>query len=191
MDKLIVGGGIANTFIAASGLSVGSSLYEESQLNIARTLLEEMAARGAAISMPVDVIVATELSPDAEAKIKSIHRVDKDDKILDMGPDTNKILAKDLEGAGTIIWNGPIGVFEIDQFAAGTQSIAESVARSNAFSIAGGGDTLAAIDKFGVADKISYISTGGGAFLEFVEGKELPAISILKKRAALNSASLS
>lgn len=171
VDKLIVGGGIANTFIAASGLSIGASLYEEAQLTIARTLLDEMHARGISIAMPVDVVVAKELSKDAKAQIKSIHRVDKDDMILDMGPDTNKLLAKDLEGARTIIWNGPMGVFEYDQFAEGTKSIANNVAASDAFSIAGGGDTLAAIDKFEVADKISYISTGGGAFLEFVEGK--------------------
>lgn len=182
VDKLIVGGGIANTFIAASGLSIGASLYEPTQLTIARTLIEEMAARGKAISMPVDVVVAKELSKDAEAQVKPIHRVENDDKILDMGPDTNKILAKDLEGAGTIIWNGPIGVFEYEQFSAGTESIARSIAASDAFSIAGGGDTLAAIDKFGVAHNISYISTGGGAFLEYVEGIKLPAIEILEKR---------
>lgn len=182
VDKLIVGGGIANTFIAASGLSIGDSLYEESQLTIARTLIEEMSARGAAISMPVDVVTAKEFSSEAKAQIKLINRVESDDRILDMGPDTNKILAKDLQGAGTIIWNGPIGVFEFDQFAAGTESIAHSIADSNAFSIAGGGDTLAAIDKFGVADKISYISTGGGAFLEFVEGKKLPSLEKLEEK---------
>lgn len=182
VDKLIVGGGIANTFIAASGLSIGSSLYEASQLTLARTLLDEMRARGTEITMPVDVVVAKELSPDAEAQVKAINRVDKDDKILDMGPDTNKILAKDLVGAGTIIWNGPIGVFEYDQFAEGTKQIAMSIAKSSAFSIAGGGDTLAAIDKFEVAEYIDYISTGGGAFLEFVEGKKLPSIEILEKR---------
>lgn len=181
VDKLIVGGGIANTFIAASGLSIGASLYESSQLTIARTLLEEMTARGAAISMPVDVVVSKELSKDAVAQIKPINRVEQDDKILDLGPDTNKMLAKDLEGAGTIIWNGPIGVFEYDQFASGTESIAKSIAASKAFSIAGGGDTLSAIDKFGVESKISYISTGGGAFLEFVEGIKLPAISMLEQ----------
>lgn len=182
VDKLIVGGGIANTFIAASGLSIGASLYEESQLTIARTLLDEMNARGISISMPVDVVVAKEFSKEAKAEIKPINRVDKDDMILDMGPDTNKLLAKELDGAGTIIWNGPIGVFEFEQFSEGTKSIALSVAKSDAFSIAGGGDTLAAIDKFEVSDSISYISTGGGAFLEFVEGKKLPSIEMLEKK---------
>lgn len=190
VDKLIVGGGIANTFIAASGLSIGASLYESSQLTIARTLLDEMNARGISISMPVDVVVAKELSKDADYEIKPINRVEKDDMILDMGPDTNKLLAKDLEGAQTIIWNGPIGVFEIEQFAQGTKSIATSVANSEAFSIAGGGDTLAAIDQFDVADGISYISTGGGAFLEFVEGKKLPGLEMLEKLSDSNIVNL-
>lgn len=186
VDKLIVGGGIANTFIAASGLSVGASLYEPSQLTIARTLINEMNDRGNPITMPVDVVVAKEFSATAEAQVKPINRVDNDDKILDMGPDTNKLLYKELSGAGTVIWNGPIGVFEYDQFSAGTKIIADAVAASSAFSIAGGGDTLAAIDKFGIADKISYISTGGGAFLEFVEGTKLPSISILELRSQKN-----
>lgn len=184
VDKLIVGGGIANTFIAAAGLSVGKSLYEASQLTIARTLLDEMHARGTPILMPVDVVVSKdELSENARAQVKPINRLEEDDKILDMGPDTNKMLCKELAGAGTILWNGPIGVFEFEQFSAGTKAIALAVAQSKAFSLAGGGDTLAAIDKFGIADNLSYISTGGGAFLEFVEGKKLPAISILEQRA--------
>ena len=183
VDKLIVGGGIANTFIAASGLSIGKSLYEPAQLTIARTLLNEMSERGRPINMPVDVVVANELSETATAVIKPINRVDKDDMILDMGPDTNKSLCRDLEGAGTIIWNGPIGVFEFEQFSAGTNAIAMSIAKSKAFSIAGGGDTLAAVDKYQIADKISYISTGGGAFLEFVEGKKLPAVEALEEAA--------
>jgi len=187
VDKLIVGGGIANTFIAASGLPIGASLHESTQLTIARTLIKEMSDRGAAISIPVDVVVAKELSEHAEAQIKPISRVDNDDRILDVGPDTNKLLAKDLDGAGTIIWNGPIGVFEYDQFANGTKSIAHSIANSDAFSIAGGGDTLAAIDKFEMSDKISYISTGGGAFLEFVEGKKLPSIAILEERSSITT----
>lgn len=185
VDKLIVGGGIANTFIAASGLSIGASLYEPDQLTIARTLINEMNDRGANISIPIDVVVAKSISEDAESQIKPINRVDSDDLILDVGPDTSKVLSKDLEGAGTIIWNGPLGVFEYDQFASGTESIARSVANSSAFSIAGGGDTLAAIDKFGISSQISYISTGGGAFLEFVEGKKLPAISILEQRSQI------
>jgi len=182
VDKLIVGGGIANTFIAASGLSIGKSLYEPGQLTIARTLLEEMNERGRPINLPVDVVVANELSQTAVAQIKPINRVDKDDMILDVGPDTIKTLCKDLEGAGTIIWNGPIGVFEYEQFSAGTCAMALSIANSKAFSIAGGGDTLAAVDKYEIDNKIGYISTGGGAFLEFVEGKKLPSISILEQR---------
>jgi phosphoglycerate kinase len=185
VDKLIVGGGIANTFIAASGLSIGNSLYEPAQLTIARTLIQEMNDRGTSISMPVDVVVAKELSENAVAQIKPINRVEKDDMILDMGPDTNKMLRKDISSAGTIIWNGPIGVFEFEQFSAGTKAIAEGIIQSKAFSIAGGGDTLAAIDKFGITNHISYISTGGGAFLEFVEGKRLPSISILEQRSKI------
>ncbi|MBP9722379.1 MAG: phosphoglycerate kinase [Gammaproteobacteria bacterium] len=187
VDKLIVGGGIANTFIAASGLSVGASLYESSQLTMARTLLEEMHARGTPILIPVDVVVAKDLAPTAKAVIKPINRVEDDDKILDMGPDTNKMLCKELAGAGTILWNGPIGVFEFDQFAEGTKAIAYAVAQSKAFSVAGGGDTLSAIDKFCIADNLSYISTGGGAFLEFVEGKKLPAIAILEQRSVVEA----
>ena len=185
VDQLIVGGGIANTFIAAAGHEVGKSLHEPDMLNIATALANNEADR-ADIPMPVDVVVADEFSADASATVKAVSDVGEDELILDIGPETSKNFAAILEGAGTIIWNGPVGVFEFDQFGAGTKSIADAIAKSDAFSVAGGGDTLAAIDKYGVADDISYISTGGGAFLEFVEGKKLPAVEILKERACLN-----
>ena len=183
VDQLIVGGGIANTFIAATGHCVGKSLHEADMLDTAQALLASGEGR-ATLPMPVDVVVAKEFSSSAAATVKSLADVEDDDLILDIGPDTAQQFADLLASAGTIIWNGPVGVFEFDQFGEGTRAIAEACARSEAFSVAGGGDTLAAIDKYGVADRISYISTGGGAFLEFVEGKVLPAVEILEKRAA-------
>ncbi len=183
VDCLIVGGGIANTFIAAAGHDVGKSLYEADMLDVARDLAANRSDR-AEIPVPTDVVVADEFSADAAATTKGIEAVTANELILDIGPETTKRFSKILAGAGTIIWNGPVGVFEFDNFGAGTKALAEAIAASSAFSVAGGGDTLAAIDKYGVADKISYISTGGGAFLEFVEGKKLPAVEILEKRAA-------
>lgn len=180
VDQLIVGGGIANTFIAAAGHNVGKSLHEKDMLGTATALAESDAAR---IPVPVDVVVASEFSPQAAATVKDVGEVGDEELILDIGPATAAQLAEILAGAGTIIWNGPVGVFEFDQFGEGTKVLAEAIAASNAFSVAGGGDTLAAIDKYGVADRISYISTGGGAFLEFVEGKQLPAVAILEERA--------
>jgi phosphoglycerate kinase len=177
VDQLIVGGGIANTFIAAAGHEVGKSLYEADLLEQARKL-------AANTPIPVDVVTAKEFSANARAETKSVSEVAPDDLILDIGPKTAAQFAAILKTAGTIIWNGPVGVFEFDQFGGGTKALAEAIAGSPAFSVAGGGDTLAAIDKYGVADQISYISTGGGAFLEFVEGKELPAVAILKQRGA-------
>jgi phosphoglycerate kinase len=182
VDQLIVGGGIANAFIAAAGYEVGKSLHEPDMLDTASALADNDADR-ADIPLPVDVVVANEFSSDASATVKLVTDVSEDELILDIGPETSKNFAAILASAGTIIWNGPLGVFEFDQFGTGTQSIAEAIASSDAFSIAGGGDTLAAIDKYGVADDVSYISTGGGAFLEFVEGKKLPAVEILEERA--------
>jgi phosphoglycerate kinase len=183
VDCLIVGGGIANTFIAAAGHDVGKSLYEADMLDVARGLAANRDDR-AEIPVPTDVVVADEFSADATATTKNIDAVVANELILDIGPETAGRFAKILAGAGTIIWNGPVGVFEFDNFGAGTKALAEAIAASDAFSVAGGGDTLAAIDKYGLADKISYISTGGGAFLEFVEGKKLPAVAMLEKRAA-------
>jgi phosphoglycerate kinase len=182
VDCLIVGGGIANTFIAAAGHGVGKSLYEPDMLDTARDLAANKDAR-AEIPLPVDVVVANEFSKDATATIKSVAAGSANATSLDIGPETAAHFAQIIAGAGTIIWNGPVGVFEFDQFGAGTKVLAEAIAASDAFSVAGGGDTLAAIDKYGVADNISYISTGGGAFLEFVEGKTLPAVAILEQRA--------
>ncbi len=181
VDCLIVGGGIANTFIAAAGHGVGKSLYEPDMIDMARDLSANKDDR-AEIPVPADVVVADEFSADAEATIKVVESVAADELILDIGPDTAARFADIIASAGTIIWNGPVGVFEFDQFGAGTKALAEAIAASDAFSVAGGGDTLAAIDKYGVADDISYISTGGGAFLEFVEGKTLPAVAILEER---------
>lgn len=181
VDQLIVGGGIANTFIAAAGHGVGKSLYEPDMLDTATALANNNSDR-AEIPVPVDVVVADEFSADAKATIKSITDVGEDELILDIGPETSRQFAEILANAGTIIWNGPVGVFEFDQFGEGTKEIARAIASSEAFSVAGGGDTLAAIDKYGIADDVSYISTGGGAFLEFVEGKKLPAVEILEKR---------
>ncbi len=183
VDKLIVGGGIANTFLAASGLPVGKSLYEAELLDVARRLMEQARARGAEIPLPTDVVVAKEFAATAHADVRSIHDVGADEMILDIGPDTADRLSGLLQSAGTIIWNGPVGVFEFEQFGEGTRAIAQTIARSKAFSLAGGGDTLAAIEKYRVEDGISYISTGGGAFLEFVEGKKLPAVAALEERA--------
>ncbi len=183
VDRLIVGGGIANTFLAATGVAVGKSLHEAEMLDIARKLLEQARARGVEIPLPTDVVVATEFSATAHANVRGIHDVRADEMILDIGPDTAERMADSLQQAGTIIWNGPVGVFEFDQFGEGTRMLALAIARSKAFSLAGGGDTLAAIEKYGVESDISYISTGGGAFLEFVEGKTLPAVAILEERA--------
>ena len=181
VDSLIVGGGIANTFIAAAGHGVGKSLHEPEMLDIARKLA---AGRGAEIPVPGDVVVASEFAADATPTIKSVQDIGADEMVLDIGPQTAKRFARILADARTIIWNGPVGVFEFDAFGEGTKTLAAAIAASDAFSVAGGGDTLAAIDKYGVAEGISYISTGGGAFLEFVEGKKLPAVEILEKRAA-------
>jgi len=188
VDKLIVGGGIANTFLAATGVAVGKSLYEKDMLEIARKLLARAHARGAEIPLPVDVVVAREFAATAHADVRAVGQVADDELILDIGPDTAEQLAAILQAAGTIIWNGPVGVFEFDQFGEGTKAIANAIASSKSFSIAGGGDTLAAIEKYGVEDGISYISTGGGAFLEFVEGKTLPAVAVLERRTAAAAA---
>jgi phosphoglycerate kinase len=187
-DRLIVGGGIANTFIAAAGFSVGRSLYEGDLTHMARKIMETMARRGAEVPLPEDVVVASEVSTEAHVEVRDVSEVQPDEMILDIGPKTRAKLRHLLKDAGTIVWNGPVGVFEVEPFAAGTQAIAEAIALSPAFSLAGGGDTLAAIDKYGVANKISYISTGGGAFLEFMEGKTLPAVAALEERAAQSAA---
>jgi phosphoglycerate kinase len=184
VDQLIVGGGITNTFLAALGFNVGKSLYEPNMLDICKRLLEQSKKRGIVIPMPTDVVVATEFSAKAEADVKDVRQVSADDMILDIGPDSAEVIAALVASAGTILWNGPVGVFEFAQFSEGTRTLATAIARSKAFSLAGGGDTLAAIEKYGIEDSISYISTGGGAFLEFVEGKKLPAVEILEQRAA-------
>jgi phosphoglycerate kinase len=182
VDQLIVGGGIANTFIAASGFPVGKSLYEPDLIGETKELIAAARAAGSDIPIPVDVVCAKEFSETAAATVKKVTDVEEDDLILDIGPETARQYADILKSAKTIVWNGPVGVFEIDQFGNGTQSLAKAIAESTAFSIAGGGDTLAAIDKYGINDQVSYTSTGGGAFLEFLEGKELPAVAILKSR---------
>src|ERR1700733_11369910 len=184
VDQMIVGGGIANTFLAAQGFNVGKSLHERDMLDICRRLLEQSQRRGIVIPIPTDAVGATALSAVAEADVKSVKNVAANEMILDIGPDTTEQLATLIATAGTILWNGPVGVFEFDQFGEGTRILAQAIARSKAFSLAGGGDTLAAIEKYGIEDSISYISTGGGAFLEFVEGKKLPAVDILERRAA-------
>ncbi|MBY6186508.1 phosphoglycerate kinase [Marinobacter hydrocarbonoclasticus] len=183
VDQLVVGGGIANTFIAAAGHPVGKSLYEADLIDQANALTAQAQSRGGDIPVPTDVVCGKEFAEDAEATLKPVADVAEDDMIFDIGPDSAEALAEILKNAGTIVWNGPVGVFEFDQFGAGTQRIAQAIAESSAFSIAGGGDTLAAVDKYGIADKISYISTGGGAFLEFLEGKTLPAVAMLEQRA--------
>jgi phosphoglycerate kinase len=183
VDKLIVGGGIANTFLLAEGYGVGKSLVEAEMVDIARGLLQKSAELKVEIPLPSDVVVAKEFAASAEADVKSVGNVAAEEMILDIGPDTAERFARMLHDAGTIVWNGPVGVFEFDQFGEGTRTLAQAIARSPAFSIAGGGDTLAAIEKYRVEDDISYISTGGGAFLEFLEGKKLPAVAVLEERA--------
>jgi len=184
VDQLIVGGGIANTFIAALGHSVGNSLVEPDLIDAAKKVLADAKRRGAEVPLPVDVVVAPAFSANAPATVKAVDAVQDDEMILDIGPETAKQYAELIAKAGTVVWNGPVGVFEFDAFGKGTETLARAIAASPAFSIAGGGDTLAAVDKYGIADKVSYISTGGGAFLEFLEGKELPAVTALKARAA-------
>ena len=183
VDQLIVGGGIANTFIAANGNNVGKSLYEADLIGEAQRLMAQAQARGGNIPVPTDVVVGQAFSETTPAMLKPVSAVAAEDMIFDIGPDTTAQLVEILKTAGTIVWNGPVGVFEFDQFAKGTEAIAQAIAQSPAFSIAGGGDTLAAIDKYNIADKVSYVSTGGGAFLEFLEGKTLPAVAILEQRA--------
>ena len=184
VDQLIVGGGIANTFLAAGGFPIGKSLYEADLIDTAKQIMADAKARGADIPLPVDVVVAPEFKADAPATVKRVADVGADDLILDIGPDTAKAYAARIMAVGTVVWNGPVGVFEFDAFGHGTEALAKAIAASSAFSIAGGGDTLAAIDKYGVVDQVSYISTGGGAFLEFLEGKELPAVAALRARAS-------
>jgi len=184
VDGLVVGGGIANTFMLAAGLPIGKSLAEPDLVNEAKAVIAAMAARGAEVPIPTDVVVAKAFAADAPATVKKASEVAEDDLILDIGPETAAKLAAQLKAAGTIVWNGPVGVFEFDQFAGGTKAIAQAIAESSAFSIAGGGDTLAAIAKYGIEKDVGYISTGGGAFLEVLEGKTLPAFEILQKRAA-------
>jgi phosphoglycerate kinase len=184
VDQLIVGGGIANTFMLAAGLKIGKSLAEPDLVDKAKAVIEAMRARGADVPIPVDVVTAKTFAADAAATVKDASDVADDDLILDIGPKTSAILAAQLREAGTIVWNGPVGVFEFDAFAGGTKAIAQAIAESSAFSIAGGGDTLAAIAKYGIEKQVGYISTGGGAFLEVLEGKTLPAFEILSKRAA-------
>ena len=182
VDKLIVGGGIANTFLAATGVGVGKSLHEAEMLDVARRLTAKAKARGTEIPLPTDVVVAKEFAATAHADVRTVHDVRNDEMILDIGPDTADRFSELVQSAGTIVWNGPVGVFEFEQFGEGTRAIAHAIARSKAFSLAGGGDTLAAIEKYNIEDGISYISTGGGAFLEFLEGKELPAVAALQAR---------
>jgi phosphoglycerate kinase len=183
VDQLVVGGGIANTFMLAAGLSIGKSLAEPDQVDQARAVIELMKQRGADVPIPVDVVCAKAFGADAEATVKAADEVAADDMILDIGPQTAQQLAEILKQAGTIVWNGPVGVFEFDQFANGTKVVAQAIADSEGFSIAGGGDTLAAIAKYGIGEQVGYISTGGGAFLEFLEGKTLPAVAVLQERA--------
>ncbi len=183
VDRLLVGGGIANTFIAAAGHKVGKSLYEANLVTEARRLDTQARERGAEIPLPTDVVCAKQLSADSPAEIKPVTGVEDDDLIVDIGPVSADAFAQLLSDAATIVWNGPVGVFEIEPFAHGTERLARAIADSDAFSLAGGGDTLAAIAKYGISDRISYISTGGGAFLEFLEGRKLPAVAILEERA--------
>jgi phosphoglycerate kinase len=184
VDQLIVGGGIANTFIAAEGHAVGKSLYEADLVDTARKIDADARARGADIPLPTDVVVATAFAADAPATVKAVDAVADDELILDIGPQTAKRYAELIRSAGTVVWNGPVGVFEFDAFGKGTETLAHAIAQSKAFSIAGGGDTLAAVDKYGIAGDVGYISTGGGAFLEFLEGKTLPAVAALEARGA-------
>ncbi len=182
VDQLIVGGGIANTFLAAAGFEIGKSLHEPDLLETARSLMQKLQQAGKSCPLPIDVVVATEFSKDAKAIIKNVDQVSKEDMILDIGPKSAANLSAILSQAKTIVWNGPVGVFEFPQFAKGTETVAMAIANSSAFSLAGGGDTISAIETFGIEDKVSYISTAGGAFLEFLEGKTLPAVEILEKR---------
>ncbi|HYO27644.1 MAG TPA: phosphoglycerate kinase [Azonexus sp.] len=184
VDRLIVGGGIANTFMLAAGLPIGKSLAEPDLVDEARAIMKIMADRGATVPIPTDVVVATEFSPNAAATLRAADAVQPDEMIFDVGPDTAKVIAEIVESSATIVWNGPLGVFEFPAFAAGTEALSRAIARSNGFSVAGGGDTLAAISQFKVTNDVGYISTGGGAFLEFLEGKTLPAVAILQERAA-------
>ena len=184
VDQLIVGGGIANTFIAAAGHGVGKSLHEADLVDTARKIMADARARGADIPVPTDVVVAPAFAADAPATVKAVGAIGADDMVLDIGPETAQRYAALIAGAGTVVWNGPVGVFEFDAFGKGTQTLARAIADSKAFSIAGGGDTLAAVDKYGIAGDIGYISTGGGAFLAFLEGKQMPAVAALKQRAA-------
>ncbi|MFZ5556992.1 MAG: phosphoglycerate kinase [Pseudomonadota bacterium] len=184
VDQLVVGGGIANTFILAVGGKIGKSLAEPDLVGEAKAVLTLMEGRGGGVPIPIDVVCAKEFKADAKAELKATENVADDDMILDVGPQSALALAHIVKNAGTVVWNGPVGVFEFDQFAGGTRALARAIAESDAFSIAGGGDTLAAISRFGIADKVSYISTGGGAFLEFLEGKTLPAVEVLEQRAS-------
>ena len=184
VDQLIPGGGIANTFIAAAGFPIGKSLVEANLIGQAKKLMDDATARGSEIPVPTDVVVGKAFAADAPATIKPVAEVSQDDMIFDIGPQTAECFAQMMQDAGTVVWNGPVGVFEFDQFGEGTRVLGEAIAKSDAFSIAGGGDTLAAVDKYNIADRISYISTGGGAFLEFLEGKTLPAVDMLQQRAA-------
>jgi phosphoglycerate kinase len=184
VDQLVVGGGIANTFMLAAGLPIGKSLAEADLVDEANRIVAMLKAKGGDVPIPVDVVCAKEFAASASAELKSSTAIENDDMVLDIGPRTANALTEILAKAGTIVWNGPVGVFEFDQFGEGTKALAHAIADSKAFSLAGGGDTLAAIAKYGVTDRISYISTGGGAFLEFLEGKKLPAIEILEQRAA-------
>lgn len=183
VDNLIVGGGIANTFLAAEGFNIGKSLYEKDLIDEAKKLLQKAKEKNAQIPLPIDVIVGKEFDKNTKAETKSVKDISNDDMILDIGPETQKQLIKYIEKAKTILWNGPVGVFEFDKFSEGTKAIANAIANSSAFSLAGGGDTISAIEKYNVQNKISYISTAGGAFLEFVEGKKLPAIEMLEEKA--------
>ena len=184
VDQLVVGGGIANTFMLAAGLPIGKSLAEPDQIDQARAVIDMMKQRGAAVPIPVDVVCGKEFSPGAAAVTKAADAVQADDMIFDIGPKTAQALADIISRAGTIVWNGPVGVFEFDPFAHGTETVSKAIAKAEGFSIAGGGDTLAAIAKYGIGEQVGYISTGGGAFLEFLEGKVLPAVAILEERAA-------
>jgi phosphoglycerate kinase len=184
VDQLVVGGGIANTFMLAAGLPIGKSLAEKDLVGEAKRIIDKMSKRGASVPIPADVVVAKEFAATAVATVKAARDVAADDLILDIGPQTAKQLADAMAKAGTIVWNGPVGVFEFDQFAGGTKTLAAAIAASKAMSIAGGGDTVAAIAKFGISDKVGYISTAGGAFLEFLEGKTLPAVAALEQRAS-------
>ncbi len=183
VDQLIVGGGIANTFLLAQGKNIGKSLAEPDLVDEAKKIIAKMAAKGGAVPLPTDVVCAKEFAADAAAETKSIDDVADDDMILDIGPQSAAVLADIVKKAGTVVWNGPVGVFEFDQFAGGTKVLAKAIADSSAFSIAGGGDTLAAVAKYGIGEQVGYISTGGGAFLEFLEGKELPAVAALARFA--------